>query len=292
MFFQHVVQIALRFRRLGPQFDRVAKPGGCLFQVAVVQCRAAFGDIQICILAAIVSGDELTAFLELGRSFLMTSRPRQSQAQLIVTFSIVWLEARRLLQFVDGFSHSGVLKQGLAKRQMRARERRCERDDLSQLLDLFRRPAAWTGVVRRREIELRFDRAWRQRNRLLQFADGFFGVGRREGRPQVGMRLCIIGAEAYSLTQRCDARFIVARLDEDESQVVVRFCKVRMQPNRFAEFGRHLARVGARATEQAAQHVVRVGPLRICSQCLAKSGNGVVPVGCGTRRRREVQRGF
>ena len=93
---------------------------------------------------------------------------------------------------------------------MGPRERRGERDDFSQLLDLFRGPQAGAGAIRYRQVELRLCRGRCQRNRLLELTNRFLGVGGSQGRAQIIVRISVVRADAYSLTQRRDASVIVA----------------------------------------------------------------------------------
>ena len=292
MLFQNRPEVALRFGRFGPELDRMAEPGSRLLQVALRQRGAAFGDVQIHILVAIISSNKLAALVEFGRGFLSPARPRQSQAKLIVTFPALWLQPSGLLQFLDGFGHFPVLKQRFPERQVGPRERRGEGDDFSQLIDLIRRPHAGTSAIGYRQVELSLDSVRCQCHRLLEFADGFPGVGGGEGRPQIGVRIRVIRPDAYGFTQRRDTRLVVACLYQHESEMIVGFGVIWLQPNGFTELSSHFAAFGARAAEHQTQRVVRVCPARVRTQCLPESGNGSVPVWRRKRWRREVQPGF
>ena len=188
----------------------MTEPGRRLLQVAFLECGAAFGDVQVRVLVAIGGGDKIAALLELSCGFIGASRARQSQTQLVVTLPALWLQPRSLLQCRDRVSHFPVLQQRFTKSQMGPRERRGERDDFSQLLNLFRGPQTGARAIRHRQVELGLCRGRCQRNRLLELADRFLDVRRSQGRAQVIVRISVVRADAYSLTQRRDASVIVA----------------------------------------------------------------------------------
>ena len=84
LFFDHR-EIPLRVGRVGTQLDRMPELGGRLLQVAFLECGAAFGDVQVRVLVAIVGGDKIAALLEFSCGFIRASRARQSQTQLVVS---------------------------------------------------------------------------------------------------------------------------------------------------------------------------------------------------------------
>ena len=85
---------------------------------------------------------------------------------------------------------------------------------------------------------------------------------------------------------------IVARLNQHEAEIVVRFGVFRAKADRFAEFRRHGRAVRAFLPEHAAEDVVRLRICRLSRERLAKPCDRGVPIGHGTRRRREVQSGL
>ena len=109
-----------------------------LIQIALVERGAPFGDVQVDILVAIVSGGKFTTLLEFLRALVLASRTRQGQPQLVVGFAALRIESRGFLQFLNRFRHFSVLQERLAQGQVGAGEGWGDADHLSQQFDLFR----------------------------------------------------------------------------------------------------------------------------------------------------------
>jgi hypothetical protein len=220
-----------------------------------------------------------------------------------VSLAAVWLQLRSLLECRNRVGCPVFAKQRLAKGQVSACERRGELDDLAQLLDLSRRSGLRAGAIRDREVELRVHRRGRQRHGLLQLADGRFSVGGSQGSAEVGASLRVVGADAHRLTKRSDSGFVLASLNQDQTEMVVGFSEIRPHSNGFAERGRHFVTRSASAAEHAAKNVVcrRRGACRAGASGggwvagldpRPKRRNGGIPVRRGKRRRGHVQAGL
>ena len=286
------LQVPLRFGRPGLELQGMTELGGCSLEIAPVECGTSFGDVEIGVLAALFSGHQFAAFLKCRRGFLLPASARQGEAKLVVGFTAGRLQPCSFLELRNRVGHLAVPNKRLAKRQVGTRERRRQVDHFTQLLDLFRWPAAGTGAVGECEVEVGLDRGRRQRHGGLELTNRFVGVGGGESRAQIGVRVRVVGPDAHGLAQGRDPRLVVACLYQHESETVVRFGEVRPQPNGLAELGRHRGAVGALATEQQTKGVVRVGPGRVGSQCLPESSDGGVPVRRRNRGRGEGQPGF
>ena len=112
------------------------------------------------------------------------------------------------------------------------------------------------------KIEVRFDRCGRQANRLLELADSFLGVGRRQRGAEVRARIGVIRADANGLAQRGNTSLIVTGLDQDEAQIVVGLGEIGMEleclTKRVGDFGV----VGAIPAEHQPEHVLRLSEQR------------------------------
>ena len=140
---------------------------------------------------------------------------------------------------------------------------------------------------------MRVDRVRCQRDGFLELFDGFCGVGRRQSRAEIGVRLRVVGTDSHSLTQRRNALVVFSGLDQHEAKMIVSFGEIRLQVNGLAKLRRDFTAVSAAAPEEEAEDVMRFcsrprwspgGRDRVRAQGLAKSGDRAVPVGHRTRR--------
>ena len=176
---------------------------------------------------------------------------------------------------------------------MSSRERGIERDDLAELLDLLRRSDSRTGAVRHREIELGLDGLRRQRHGLLELANRRRRIGRRQCGAEIRARVRVVGRDPHGLAERGNAAGIVARLNQHEAEIVVGFGVFRAKADRLAEFRGHVARCPRPFCPSTRPRMLCASAFAgIRRQRLAKPCDRGIPIGRGTRRRREVQSGL
>ena len=185
------------------------EPGCGERQITVLERGTPFSHIEVRILGAVVRGHQIAARAERCRGFLLSSCTSQRQAELVVRVAAFRLEPRRLGELVNRFGDLAGLQQRFAEREVSAPKRRRERDHLAQMLDFLCGAAVRAGAVGHGQIELRFHRAGRQRDRLLQLANGGIGVDRRERGAEVGPGLRILRSEPHRFAQGGDPRFVL-----------------------------------------------------------------------------------
>jgi hypothetical protein len=133
-------------------------------------------------------------------------------------------------------------------------------------------------AVRHSQVELRFHRRGRHCHGAFELFYRLVGVGRCESGSEVGARIGVVRTEPDRLTKRRNARLVVPRLDQHETEIVMCLGKIGLQANRFPELRDDLAARRPLATEQQAEHVVGDGMSGAGPQCLTNPCNRCVPI--------------
>ena len=133
--FERRAEEALRLGGLRAQPDGALEPADRAVVLAARQRRASFGEIERAALIAILGRHQLAALGERGGGLVLAPGAGQRQPELIVRLAARRLQPHRFLQRLDRRRHLAALQQRLAERDVRARERRLELQNLAELDD-------------------------------------------------------------------------------------------------------------------------------------------------------------